>query len=77
MSKQELLEKTSFYLEKLADEKLEEVFHFVEFLYFHYQKSGDKNKAIDFFDFYGKGKGLWKKDAQEYVNDLREDRQVV
>ncbi|MBK9499903.1 MAG: hypothetical protein IPO06_11150 [Leptospiraceae bacterium] len=45
MSKQELLEKTSFYLEKLTDDKLEEIFHYVEFMYFKFMESkrdGDK-----------------------------------
>ncbi len=77
MSKQELLEKTSFYLEKLTDDKLEEILHYVEFLYFRNKKVKDEN--MEFFEFYGKGKGkgLWKVDAQEYVNDLREDRILI
>ncbi len=32
-------------------------------------------KELDWQSLYGLGKGLWKgKDAQEYVNQLREDR---
>ena len=52
MSKRELLEKTSFYLEKLTDDKLEEIFHYVEFMYFRNKKVKEEN--MDFFDFYGK-----------------------
>ncbi|MBL0263497.1 MAG: hypothetical protein IPQ05_06365 [Leptospiraceae bacterium] len=47
MSKQELLEKTSFYLEKLTDDKLEEIFHYVEFMYFRNKKVKEEN--MDFF----------------------------
>lgn len=31
-------------------------------------------KQLDWTGLYGLGKGLWKEDAQEYVNRLREDR---
>ena len=32
-------------------------------------------KELDWKEFYGLGKGLWKKeDAQKYVNRLREER---
>ncbi len=31
-------------------------------------------KQLDWKGLYGLGKGLWKEDAQEYVNRLREDR---
>ncbi|HRG44883.1 MAG TPA: hypothetical protein PLX69_04580 [Leptospiraceae bacterium] len=61
MSKQELLEKTSFYLEKLTDDKFEEIFHYVEFMYSRNKKVKEEN--MDFFDFYGKGKGLCKNDS--------------
>lgn len=75
MSKQELLEKTSFYLKNLTDDKLEEIFNYVEFLYFRNKKVKEKN--MDFFNFYGKGNGLWEIDAQETVNELREDRNLT
>jgi len=29
---------------------------------------------LDLNELYGKGKGLWEKDAQLYVDSLREDR---
>lgn len=31
-------------------------------------------KSLDWNKLYGIGKDLWKNDAQEYVNSLREDR---
>jgi len=31
-------------------------------------------KFADWGELYGLGKELWKEDAQEYVNHLREDR---
>ena len=31
-------------------------------------------KELDWKGLYGLGKGLWKEDAQAYVNKLREDR---
>jgi hypothetical protein len=31
-------------------------------------------RELDWNKLYGLGKGLWKEDAQEYVNRLREDR---
>ena len=46
MSKQELLEKTSFYLEKLTDDKLEEIFHYVEFMYFRNKSDGGTNPPL-------------------------------
>jgi hypothetical protein len=34
-----------------------------------------KKEYLNWSDLYGLGKGLWQdKDAQEYVNQLREDR---
>ncbi len=35
--------------------------------------SENKN-SLDWSALYGLGKGIWEKDAQEYVNCLREDR---
>ena len=31
-------------------------------------------KEVDWNELYGLGKGLWKEDAQNYVDRLREDR---
>ncbi|MFH1561794.1 MAG: hypothetical protein ABIF11_00030 [Nitrospirota bacterium] len=31
-------------------------------------------KSLDLSNLYGLGRGLWEEDAQEYVNQLREDR---
>ncbi len=31
-------------------------------------------KPLDLSKLYGLGKGLWEKDAQDYVNQLRENR---
>ncbi|MBF0557521.1 MAG: hypothetical protein HQL08_01940 [Nitrospirae bacterium] len=31
-------------------------------------------KELDWKGLYGLGKGLWKEDAQTYINKLREDR---
>lgn len=33
-----------------------------------------KKKYISWNKVYGAGKGLWKEDAQEYINKLREER---
>lgn len=41
------------------------------------QKNRHRNvKELDWKALYGLGKGLWKEDAQEYVNRLRENRQL-
>ena len=37
MSRQELLEKSVNYLEKMTPERVEEVFHYIEYLYFRYE----------------------------------------
>ena len=31
-------------------------------------------KELNWNELYGLGKGLWKEDAQEYINRVREDR---
>ncbi len=48
----------------------------VEKLAHQLRKSGiTKKMELDWKNLYGLGKGLWKgKDAQEYVNRLREER---
>lgn len=38
-------------------------------------KTKTRNKpCLDWRELYGAGKGLWKMDAQDYVNSLRRDR---
>ena len=34
----------------------------------------ERTQQLDWQELYGLGKGLWKEDAQDYVNRLREDR---
>ena len=47
----------------------------VERLAHQLRKTGlSLKKELDWKGLYGIGKGLWKEDAQDYVNKLREDR---
>ena len=47
----------------------------VEKLAHQLRKSGiTAKRELDWKALYGLGKGLWKEDAQEYVNRLREER---
>jgi hypothetical protein len=47
----------------------------VERLAHHLRKTGlTMKKELDWSGLYGIGKGLWKEDAQDYVNKSREDR---
>lgn len=59
-------------VEKLSPQEQLEL---VERLAHQLRKTGiAMKKQLDWSGLYGLGKGLWKKDAQEYVNRLREDR---
>ena len=47
----------------------------VEKLAHHLRKTRlSVKKEMDWKGLYGLGKGLWKEDAQSYINKLREDR---
>ena len=49
----------------------------VEKLAHRLRKTGSAiKKELDWKALYGLGKGLWKEDAQEYVNRLRENRHL-
>lgn len=67
------LEKIERESEKLA---LEDQLKLIEWLIQGLiKKKIDKKKLLDWKHLYGLGKGIWEgKDAQEYVNALREDR---
>ncbi len=42
----------------------------------HKGKYRVNKKSLDRKGLYGLGKGLWKEDAQEYINRLRENRHL-
>lgn len=67
------LEKIEKEIERLTPQ---EQLKLVERLAHQLRKTGlAPKKELDWNKLYGLGKGLWKgKDAQEYVNHLREDR---
>lgn len=59
-------------VEKLSPQ---EQLKLVEKLAHRLRKTGiAMKKQLDWSGLYGLDKGLWKEDAQEYVNRLREDR---
>ncbi len=66
------LEKIEKEAEKLSPQ---EQLKLVERLAHQLRKTGiTMKKQLDWTALYGLGKGLWKEDAQKYVNRLREDR---
>ncbi len=49
-------------------ELLEKIIHNIK-------KTNTENKHyLDWNELYGTGKGIWNEDAQDYINELREDR---
>jgi len=52
-------------------EKLELLEHLIHDLR---RSIGTVKESVDPAKLYGSGKGVWSKDAQEYVNDGREER---
>lgn len=60
-------------VEKLSPQ---EQLKLVERLAHQLRKTGiSVKKQLDWSGIYGIGKGLWKEDAQDYVNRLRENRE--
>jgi len=52
----------------------EEQLRLVERLAQRLRRTGLAKKDLEWSEFYGLGKGLWKEDAQRYVSRSREDR---
>ncbi|OPY70764.1 MAG: hypothetical protein A4E57_00381 [Syntrophorhabdaceae bacterium PtaU1.Bin034] len=52
----------------------EEQLRLVEKVAHRLRRTGIAKKDLEWGQLYGLGKGLWKEDAQEYVNRSREDR---
>lgn len=72
MPRASTLEKIEKEVERLSPQ---EQLKLVEKLAHQIKKTGiAMKKQLDWSGLYGLGKGLWKEDAQEYVNRLREDR---
>ena len=72
MSKGVTLEKIEKEIKRLTQQ---EQLKLVEKLAHQLRKTGlAVKKELDWNKLYGMGKGLWKEDAQEYVNRLREER---
>ena len=72
MSKIAKLEKIEKEIEKLSS--LDQL-KLLERLAHQLRKPGrSAKKELDWNKLYGLGKGLWREDAQKYVNRLREDR---
>jgi hypothetical protein len=72
MPRASILGKIEKEVEKLSPQEQLEL---VERLAHQLRKTGiAMKKQLDWSGLYGLGKGLWKEDAQEYVNRLREDR---
>ena len=58
-------------IEKLTpSEQLE----LVEKLIHRIRTNTEAEKKLDWNDIYGSGKGLWDRDAQEYISNLRTER---
>jgi hypothetical protein len=72
MRKGVTLEKIEREIERLTPQ---EQLKLVERVAHQLRKAGIRmKKELDWNKLYGLGTGLWKEDAQEYVNRLREDR---
>ena len=72
MPRASILGKIEKEVEKLSPQ---EQLKLVERLAHQLRKTGIAvKKQLDWSGLYGLGKGLWKEDAQEYVNRLSEDR---
>ena len=72
MPKIAAMEKIEKEIEKLTPQQQLKL---VEKLAHHLRKTGlTVKKEMDWKGLYGLGKGLWKEDAQTYINKLREDR---
>lgn len=71
MSKQELVDKTNSYLEKLPEDNLEEIFHFVEFIYTRY-RTPLKDKKDKFMELLLNGP-VWSEEDEKFFqeNSLR------
>lgn len=72
MPKTVAIEKIEKEIEKLTPQQQLKL---VEKLAHQLRRTGlTVKKELDWKGLYGLGKGLWKEDAQAYVNRLREDR---
>ncbi len=72
MPRANTLEKIEKEVEKLSPK---DQLKLVERLAHQLRKTGIvMKKQLDWKGLYGLGKGLWKEDAQEYINRMREDR---
>ena len=73
MAKAVAIEKIEKEIEKLTPQQQLKL---VEKLAHHLIKTRlTVKKGLDWKGLYGLGRGLWKEDAQSYVNKLREGRQ--
>jgi hypothetical protein len=70
MKKQNSLKNIAKVIEGLSTEKQ---LRLVEKITHHLRVSELGKKELDWNELYGLGKGLWKEDAQTYINLLRED----
>jgi hypothetical protein len=71
MKKQTSLNNIEKAIESLSTE---EQLKLVERVAHRLRRTGIARKDLEWGELYGLGKGLWKEDAQEYVNRSREDR---
>ncbi len=71
MKKQTSLDNIEKAIEDLSPE---EQLRLVERVAHRLRKTGIAKKDLEWGQLYGLGKGLWKEDAQRYVNRSREDR---
>lgn len=72
MARKAVLEKIEKEIESLSPQ---EQLRLVETLAHNLRKRAHvPRKEVDWEKLYGLGKGLWKEDAQEYVNRLRKER---
>ena len=58
-------------IEKLSHSELLEL---VEKLIHRIRTGNGAEKNLDWNDLYGSAKGLWGRDAQEYISDIRTER---
>jgi hypothetical protein len=72
MKKQTSLNNIEKAIEGLSPE---EQLKLVERVAHRLRRTGIARKDLEWGQLYGLGKGLWKEDAQEYVNRSREDRE--
>lgn len=60
-------------LDTASDNILDEVIDFVQFLKQKKSKDWNESLNISLSNYKGIAKGIWNKDAQEIVNEIRED----